>query len=70
VELAGIVGDESPRVGHLSAFDVHHPKAAACIHANRAALARRDVDRLSDARDHMGAGVSDARTPATGIMAA
>jgi hypothetical protein len=28
------------------------------------------VDRLSDARDHMGGGVSDARTPATGIMAA
>jgi hypothetical protein len=48
VKLARIVGDERPRVGDLAAFDVDDAKAMTCLDPNRAALAGRDVNCLSD----------------------
>jgi hypothetical protein len=58
VELAGIVGDERPRVCDLAAFGIDDPEPAALFDADGAALARGDMDGLGDARIIGGTSVS------------
>src|SRR5204862_6202609 len=48
VVLAGVVRDESPRVGHLPALHVDDAKPLTGADPHGAALAGWDVDRLAD----------------------
>jgi hypothetical protein len=48
VELARIVGDESPRVRDLAALEVDDAKAAGRLDRGRASFASRNVETLAD----------------------